>query len=110
MGRWTPEQSDDYLRTAREIVYAIQDSVAHALRSGDSRISEEVTVQVITKDMQDVGYSDEAIGRQLGLLDIRRFQNTSADEPASALVETSGDLFAEQDRDGKEIEVDNSSS
>ena len=67
MGRLIPEQSDDYLRTAREIVYEIQDSFTHALRNGDSRISEGVTVQVITKSMQEVGYTERAIDRQFDL-------------------------------------------
>ena len=67
MGRLIPEQSDDYLRTAREIVYEIQDSFTHALRNGDSRISEGVTVQVITKSRQGVGYTERAIDRQFDL-------------------------------------------
>ena len=91
-------------------LYEIQDSVAHVLRNGNSRISEEVTVQVITKSMQEVGYTEKAIDRLFDLLDICQFQSTSAGSPARALVETAGDLQAEQDRDGQRIKVDNSRS
>ena len=44
LGRWQPEQSDDYLRTTREVVSTIQRYVAEAIRMGDKRISEETAV------------------------------------------------------------------
>eukprot|EP00973_Karenia_brevis_P048106 6675813-Karenia_brevis.AAC.1 len=41
LGRWIPEQSNDYLRTARATVIAIQNRVSLALRRKDVRFSED---------------------------------------------------------------------
>ena len=40
LGRWMPEQSDDYLRTARAVIGEIQTRVAKAIRDGDDRLDE----------------------------------------------------------------------
>jgi hypothetical protein len=41
LGRWKPEQSDDYIRTSREVVSNLQEMVALGIRVNDPRISEE---------------------------------------------------------------------
>ena len=43
LGRWLPEQSDDYLRSARSVVYKVQDKVALALRTKSQDFPEDET-------------------------------------------------------------------
>ena len=78
LGHWSPERSEVHSCFARDTVFDIQDSVAHALRNGDSRISEKATAQVIAKNMQGLDYTERSIDEQLGLLDISRYQGASA--------------------------------
>jgi hypothetical protein len=40
IGRWVPEQSDDYMRTARAKVFAVQSQVSAAIRGAPDRVDE----------------------------------------------------------------------
>jgi len=47
IGRWQPDQNNDYLRTAREVVSQLQTAVVASLRMADKRISEEAAMDVM---------------------------------------------------------------
>eukprot|EP00974_Lingulodinium_polyedra_P103169 9988111-Lingulodinium_polyedra.AAC.2 len=61
LGRWVPQQSDDYVDTARAIVYAVQLRVTQGFREKDFPFDESVLSERIRGYLQDRGWDqDEA--------------------------------------------------
>ena len=72
LGRWQPEQSDDYLRTTREVVSTIQRHVAEAIRMGDKRISEETALTGMTAHLAD-RLPDDEVTHMISVLNYKRY-------------------------------------
>jgi hypothetical protein len=94
LGRWQPQQSDDYLRTAREVVNQIQRQVAQAIRAGDSRISEETPMTALEDVLKDF-YDDEDLEDMMNKLDYRNYvkkglDRITAEDGEEDKVETAG--------------------
>ena len=53
MGRWLPEQSDDYLRTARAVVYGVQQLVADTFRTQPDKIVEDENIEHFKEFLTD---------------------------------------------------------
>ena len=64
-GRWVAEQSDDYVRTAREVVGSAQKTVADAVRSGRHRYSEEESLDKLAEHMLARDVPTERVRSQL---------------------------------------------
>eukprot|EP00973_Karenia_brevis_P090283 12401790-Karenia_brevis.AAC.1 len=62
LGRWIPEQSNDYLRTARATVIAIQNKVSFALRCNDVRFSEDEVLDLLRTFLEEKGLAEAEIG------------------------------------------------
>eukprot|EP00973_Karenia_brevis_P063452 8818173-Karenia_brevis.AAC.1 len=62
LGRWIPEQSNDYFRTARATVIAIQNKVSFALRCNDSRFSEDEVLDLLRTFLEKKGLAEDGIG------------------------------------------------
>eukprot|EP00973_Karenia_brevis_P088082 12213724-Karenia_brevis.AAC.1 len=59
LGRWQADQSDDYLRSSRATVFAIQSKVVHAIVSGDHRLTEDETLDAVRKFGEQKHLSEE---------------------------------------------------
>ena len=68
LGRWQPQQSDDYFRTNKAIVKKIQGQVVYAIRSDDARIDETETISELKDYLKEKGWKDGPSKRQLDLL------------------------------------------
>ena len=72
LGRWKPDQSDDYLITARTVVWKIQEKVAKKIKSG-SRLDESVALGDVKKFLEVKGVGSEAVAGALDKLDASVF-------------------------------------
>jgi hypothetical protein len=52
LGRWIPEQSDDYLLTSRSVVSSVQDKIATAVREGSIRLDETETLEAMRRALE----------------------------------------------------------
>jgi hypothetical protein len=59
LGRWVPEQSDDYLLTARSVVAGIQEKVARQLRVSPTLIDETETLDSFRKHLLGNGLNEQ---------------------------------------------------
>ena len=64
LGRWIAEQSDDYLRTAREVVGTIQTEIAEAVRQGHHRHQEDEILGRMSEHLAKLGVDDYKIDEQ----------------------------------------------
>eukprot|EP00973_Karenia_brevis_P020189 2769826-Karenia_brevis.AAC.1 len=62
LGQWIPEQSNDYLRTARVTVIAFQNKVSRALKCDDVRFSEDEVLEPLRTFLEKKGLADDLIG------------------------------------------------
>ena len=60
LGRWMPDQADDYLRTARAVIGEIQGKVARAIRLGDDRLDESESAISLEKYLESREFIREA--------------------------------------------------
>ena len=58
LGRWTPEQSNDYVRTACQVVCKVQRSIAEAFRSGHLQIDESDLFEAMENKLRAKGVAD----------------------------------------------------
>jgi hypothetical protein len=65
LGRWTPEQSDDYLRTARDMVTSIQDKIAKSMRENLGMLDETDVSRDVAATLRSLGASEEIVEAQL---------------------------------------------
>eukprot|EP00973_Karenia_brevis_P090999 12405386-Karenia_brevis.AAC.1 len=75
LGRWQADQSDDYLRSSRATVFAIQSNGLHAIVSGDHRLSEDETFDAVRKYGEQKQLSEDVIKNfleNLGMQDMAR--------------------------------------
>ena len=61
LGRWLPEQSDDYLRTARAVVLGLQRQVAVAIRSDPTKVVEDETMGDLQHHLEQRGVHTDRI-------------------------------------------------
>jgi hypothetical protein len=66
LGRWVPEQSDDYLLTARSVVAGIQEKVAKQIRVAPTLIDETETLDSFRKHLLGNGLSEQDAASFLG--------------------------------------------
>jgi hypothetical protein len=52
LGRWIPEQSDDYLLTSRSVVASVQDKVAVAIREGSIKLDETEALEGMRQSLE----------------------------------------------------------
>ena len=81
LGRWLPEQSDDYLRSARILVFEIQAAVAAALRSESPKVSEEEVLDKLEDHMQTRSASTQRCEEVCSSLDWRKLRLAELDQP-----------------------------
>ena len=67
-GRWSVVATDEYTRTAREIVHSVQEWVARALRSKDKRFTEESALLSLKDYLIEQGATDVVIAESTGSL------------------------------------------
>ena len=68
LGRWQPQQSDDYFRTHKAVAKKIQGQVIYAIRNDDVRIDETETISELKDYLKEKGWKDGPLKRQLDLL------------------------------------------
>jgi hypothetical protein len=68
IGRWLPQQSDNYLMTARAVVLKVQRDVCAAIISDPGRLDETECFLSLKKFMEVRGYPDAMISGQLSRL------------------------------------------
>ena len=71
LGRWAPEQSDDYLRSSKVVIHKIQQSVASAIRSNDASLVEEETLQGLAVFLRERNEVDSEIDKIVDTLEAR---------------------------------------
>ena len=65
MGRWVAEQSDDYMRTAREVVGGLQTQIAAVIRDGTYLYREDEIYERIEEHLQRAQVEPEKIANQI---------------------------------------------
>ena len=81
LGRWMPEQSDDYLLTSRAIVGKLQRAVAKALREGNPLIDESESMLKMRDFMKKLGFGEERISNQEERLEFQRVSDGTETPP-----------------------------
>ncbi len=108
VGRWNPDQSDAYVREARQMVARIQGEVASQCRKNPLAFQEETTLRLLHDHLINRGVSEEAVGLLMNRLrvptcevntvpeDIYEDYEESADEGQAAVapVEPEGGVEA----------------
>ena len=82
LGRWVPEQSDDYLRTTRAVVHAIQSKVAAAIRRSEAQVHEDVTLDQYQAYLGGTGLGTGETGALRLRLDARVARGVAGTERA----------------------------
>jgi len=92
LGRWRPQQSDDYLRTHKAVVRRIQLQVVEAIRSDDARIDESENFAELKDYLKEKGWQEAQVAAQL-----KRLQTTTGLGPAAPPVapDSSGSMDME---------------
>ena len=97
-GRWAVIATDEYCRTAKEMVHEVQETVAQALRSRDHRFTEEAAFMAARQYMLDQGATNDFIEQALADLD------------CSPHLQTTGMAFGQaQEQPGSRAAIGNSS-
>ena len=115
LGRWSPDQSDDYLRTAGQVITEMQITIARRFREGNLKLDDEsVTLERIAERMRKRGCDEDRVASQMDRLTgaLEEYRNRWRDfrenfEYASPFraVASDDDGFAEPQYDAERVHV-----
>ena len=88
LGRWVPQQSDDYLRTARNITHKLQRATAQEMRQGGQQVEEAAELsRYKTFLLEKVQVGIERADYLVALLDIRGYEGNRIEDVDVSIVE-----------------------
>lgn len=84
LGRWSPSESDDYLRSMRLIVSELQGLVAEAAANGDGRLGQPDSDHGLEVHLRERGVPEGEVARQLARLRLVRPDPAPSTPPSTS--------------------------